>query len=184
MASKNTIFIQYFKTAIGELIIGCFENQICLLDYRYRKMRSRVDTLIQTGLNAEYIEKETPLLREVQLQVEAYLDGTRSVFTFPIKMVGTAFQCSVWEALLSIPYGKTMSYLKLAKQIGDEKAVRAVASANGANALALIIPCHRVIGSTNKLVGYAGGIPIKKRLLKLELAHSQNPNELPFWTTE
>ena len=184
MASKNTIFIQYFKTAIGELIIGCFENQICLLDYRYRKMRSRVDTRIQTGLNAEYIEKETPLLRDVQLQVEAYLDGTRSVFTFPIKMVVTAFQCSVWEALLSIPYEKTMSYLKLAKQIGDEKAVRAVASANGANALALIIPCHRIIGSTNKLVGYAGGIPIKKRLLKLEIAHSQNPNELPFWTTE
>lgn len=106
------------------------------------------------------------------------------MFTFPNKMIGTAFQCSVWEALLSIPYGKTMSYLKLAKQIGDEKAVRAVASANGANALALFIPCHRVIGSTNKLVGYAGGIRIKKRLLKLEFAHSQNPNELPFWTTE
>ena len=93
-------------------------------------------------------------------------------------------ELSVWRALISIPYGTRISYLELAKQIGDEKAVRAVDSANGANALAIIIPCHRVIGSTNKLVGYTGGIPIKKRLLKLELAHSQNPNELPFWTTK
>ena len=99
-------------------------------------------------------------------------------------MVGTPFQCSVWRALQTIPYGTTLSYLELAQQIGDRKAVRAVATANGVNALALIIPCHRVIGSTNKLVGYAGGISIKKKLLKLERAHTQNPNELPFWSTE
>ena len=184
MASKNIIFIHYFKTAVGELIIGCFENQVCVLDYRYRKMRSQVDKRLQTGLNAVYLEKETPILRTLKLQITAYLNGTLKAFTLPIKMVGTPFQCSVWRALQTIPYGTTLSYLELAQQIGDRKAVRAVATANGANALALIIPCHRVIGSTKKLVGYAGGISIKKKLLKLERAHSQNPNELPFWSTE
>lgn len=184
MGSKNIIFIHYFKTTIGELIIGCYENQVCVLDYRYRKMRSGIDKRIQTGLNAIYIEKKTPIIRKLQLQITAYLNGTQKAFTLPIKMVGTPFQCSVWRALQTIPYGTTLSYLELAQQIGDRKAVRAVASANGANALALIIPCHRVIGSTHKLVGYAGGIPTKKKLLKLERAHSQNPNELPFWSTE
>tara|TARA_B110000967_G_scaffold108703_1_gene111402 strand:+ start:101 stop:655 length:555 start_codon:yes stop_codon:yes gene_type:complete len=184
MAPKNIIFIKYYKTTIGELIIGCFENQICILDFRYRKMRTRIDKRIQTGLNAVYLEKETPLLRSARLQVKAYLNGTRDEFTLPIKMVGTPFQFSVWKALQTIPYGTTMSYLELAKQIGDEKAVRAVATANGANAIAVIIPCHRVIGSNNKLVGYAGGLPVKKRLLELELAHYQNPDELPFEATE
>ena len=184
MTTKNIIFIHYFKTVVGELIIGCFENQVCVLDYRYQKMRSRVDKRIQSGLNASYLEKETSLLRTLQLQIIDYLNGVRKAFTFSIKMVGTPFQCSVWKALQTIPYGTTVSYLELAKQIGDEKAVRAVAAANGANALALVIPCHRVIGSTRKLVGYAGGIPAKKKLLKLERAHSQNPDELPFWTSE
>jgi methylated-DNA-[protein]-cysteine S-methyltransferase len=184
MTSKNIIFIQHYKTTIGELIIGCFENQICVLDYRYRKMRSQIDKRIQTGLNAVYLEKEIPLLRATRLQIKDYLNGTRNMFSLPIKMIGTPFQLSVWRALISIPYGTTISYLELAKQIGDEKAVRAVATANGANAIALIIPCHRVIGSNNKLVGYAGGISVKKSLLQLELAHSQNPNELPFEATE
>ena len=184
MASKNIIFIHYFKTTIGELIIGCFENQICILDYRYRKMRIRVDERLQTGLNAIYYEKETPILRNLQLQITAYLNGTLKAFTLPIKMIGTPFHCSVWRALQTIPYGTTLSYLELAQQIGNRKAVRVVATANGANALALIIPCHRVIGSTHKLVGYAGGISIKKRLLKLERTYSQNPNELPLWITK
>ena len=83
-------------------------------------------------------------------------------------MVGTDFQKSVWNALLKVPYGTTSSYLQLAKVINNAKAVRAVASANGANSMAIIIPCHRIIGSNGELVGYAGGLPIKKRLLTLE----------------
>ncbi|MDG1384985.1 MAG: methylated-DNA--[protein]-cysteine S-methyltransferase [Flavobacteriaceae bacterium] len=184
MAQKNIIFIQYYKTSIGELIVGSFENQLCLLDFRYRKMREAIDKRLQTGLNAIYFEKETPLLRTVRLEIQAYLKGDRNQFSLAIKMVGSPFQLSVWNALLTIPYGTTISYLELAHQIGNKKAIRAVASANGANAIALIIPCHRVIGATNKLVGYAGGLSIKKRLLKLELAYSQNPEELPFWDSE
>lgn len=181
MASKNILFIQYFKTTIGEIIIGDFENKICLLDYRYRKMRGQVDKRIQTALNAVYFEKETPVIRAAQLQIKSYLKGSLTKFSLPIEMIGTSFQLSVWKALLTIPYGSTISYLELAQKIGDKKAVRAVAAANGANALALMIPCHRVIGSNNKLMGYAGGIPVKKKLLNLEMSQSQNPNELPFF---
>ena len=83
-------------------------------------------------------------------------------------MVGTDFQKSVWEALMNIPYGKTVSYLELSQNIGKPKAVRAVANANGANALSLFIPCHRIIGKDGSLTGYAGGLEIKKKLLELE----------------
>ena len=83
-------------------------------------------------------------------------------------MVGTDFQKSVWDALLEVPYGSTSTYLNLAKQINNEKAVRAVANANGANAIAIIIPCHRIIGTNGELTGFGGGLPLKKRLLKLE----------------
>jgi methylated-DNA-[protein]-cysteine S-methyltransferase len=89
-------------------------------------------------------------------------------------MVGTDFQKRVWEALLRVPFGTTSTYLQLAKNIKNEKAVRAVASANGANSMSIIIPCHRIIGSNGKLVGYAGGLPIKKQLLKLEQITTQS----------
>ncbi len=184
MAPKNIIFISYYKTIIGELILGSYENQLCLLDFRYRKMRSIIDNRLLTSLDAFYFEKETPLLRITILQIKAFLKGTRTEFSLPIKMVGNPFQLKVWEALKTIPYGTTISYLDLARQIGDPNAVRAVASANGANAIALIIPCRRVIGSSQKLVGYAGGLRIKKKLLETELARSKNPNELPFWEME
>ena len=92
----------------------------------------------------------------------------RQEFDVPIQMVGTDFQKSVWNALLKVAYGTTSSYLQLAKYINNEKAVRAVAGANGANAIAIIIPCHRIIGSNGELVGYAGGLPAKKSLLTLE----------------
>ena len=89
-------------------------------------------------------------------------------------MVGTDFQKQVWEALLKVPFGSTSTYLQLAKDIGNEKTVRAVANANGANSIGIVIPCHRIIGSNGELVGYAGGLPTKKRLLKLE----QSRNDL------
>ncbi|MBW2367207.1 MAG: methylated-DNA--[protein]-cysteine S-methyltransferase, partial [Deltaproteobacteria bacterium] len=92
----------------------------------------------------------------------------RKSFDIPILMVGTDFQKSVWRALMKVPYGVTSTYLELAKDIDNEKAVRAVAGANGANSIGLIIPCHRIIGSNGELIGYGGGLPVKKRLLKLE----------------
>ncbi len=164
----NQISIQSYKTKIGELLLGSFDGKLCLLDYKYRKMRAAVDNRIKTGLDAEFTEQDNELLETTRLQIDEYLKGNRTKFELPLLTVGTDFQKSVWNALLEIPYGSTSTYLQLAKSLNHEKAVRAVASANGANSLSIVIPCHRIIESNGGLGGYAGGIPIKKRLLELE----------------
>ena len=153
---------------MGELILGSFDNQLCMADWRYRKKRINIDRRLQQGLNAEYIEQDTVILQQTRQQLDEYLKRKRKSFDVPLLMVGTDFQKQVWQALIDIPYGKTCSYFQLSKNIGNEKAVRAVASANGANAISILIPCHRVIGSDGSLTGYAGGLPAKKELLQLE----------------
>ena len=168
------INIQYCKTKIGELILGSFEGKLCLLDFRYRKMRKSVDERIKKGLNANFVENNTEIIEKTRAELDEYFHGNRKVFDVPLQMVGTDFQKGVWEALLRVPFGTTSTYLQLAKNIKNEKAVRAVAAANGANSMAIIIPCHRIIGSNGELVGYAGGLQIKKRLLKLEQITTQS----------
>ena len=162
------ICIQYHKTKIGELILGSFEGKLCLLDFNYRKMRNAVDNRIKKGLNADFIEEDSEIIEKTRTELDEYFKENRREFDVPIQMVGTDFQKSVWNALLKVAYGTTSTYLQLAKDINNGKAVRAVAGANGANAIAIIIPCHRIIGSSGELVGYAGGLPTKKRLLTLE----------------
>jgi len=117
----------------------------------------------------EIIEKnETALLKEAIKQLNEYFDGKRSSFDLKLQLQGTEFQKKVWNALIEIPFGETRSYGEIAKIIGNEKASRAVGMANNKNPIAIIIPCHRVIGANGKLVGYAGGLDIKEELLKLE----------------
>ncbi len=164
----SVIHVQYYKNSDTEFIIGAYEDKLCLLDYRYRKMREQIDKRLQKGLNAEYLFEDTATLQRARLELDEYFSLQRSSFDIPLLMVGSDFQKSVWEGLLRVPYGKTASYLELAKDIGNEKAVRAVANANGANAISIMIPCHRIIGSNGKLTGYAGGLALKKRLLDLE----------------
>ena len=107
-------------------------------------------------------------LKEAVLQLQDYFDGKRTTFTFPLNPSGTDFQKKVWNELLHIPFGKTCSYLDLSKKLGDVKAIRAVASANGKNPLWIVVPCHRVIGTNGSLTGYAGGLWRKKWLLEHE----------------
>lgn len=107
-------------------------------------------------------------LKEAVLQLQDYFDGKRTTFTFPLNPSGTEFQKKVWDELLHIPFGKTCSYLELSKKLGDVKAIRAVASANGKNPLWIVVPCHRVIGTDGSLTGYAGGLWRKKWLLEHE----------------
>lgn len=133
-------------------------------------MRESIDARLQKGLKAEYIQEYTPILEEAVKQLDEYFNRERKTFDVPLLMVGTDFQKQVWQGLIDIPHGTTCSYLELSKRIGNEKAVRAVASANGANAISIMIPCHRIIGSDGSLVGYAGGLPAKKKLLQLEQA--------------
>jgi len=171
---QKKIYIDYFKTPIGDLIIGSYEEELCLCDWRYRKMRYSIDEKIQTALKANYVEKKSSIIEETKRQLYQYIDQNRSDFDIPLCFIGTDFQKKVWNALLKIPYGKTMTYSALAKQLGNIKAIRAVATANGANPISIIVPCHRIIGSDGSMVGYAGGMEIKKKLLQLEKALPEN----------
>lgn len=164
----ENINIQYFKTAYGELILGSHDNHLIMADWRYRKMRDRIDKRLQSRLSASYIEKSSTVLDLTRQQLTDYFNYERKNFDIPLKLIGTEFQKNVWGNLKKIAYGKTTSYLELANSISNPQAVRAVANANGANAMSIIIPCHRVIGSNGSLGGYAGGLPAKRKLLDLE----------------
>ncbi|WP_020606458.1 methylated-DNA--[protein]-cysteine S-methyltransferase [Spirosoma spitsbergense] len=113
-------------------------------------------------------------VRQAVEQLMAYFAGTRQTFDFRLNPVGTTFQQTVWRALLDVPYGTTVSYLTLSRQIGDEKAIRAVAAANGRNPLWIVVPCHRIIGSDGSLTGYAGGLWRKQWLLEHEGAFARS----------
>ena len=119
-----------------------------------------------------------PLLQTCATQLDEYFSGKRKSFDLPLEQEGTVFQQKVWELLCHIPFGKTISYHQLASQYGDLKAIRAVASANGKNNLAIIVPCHRVIGSNRSLTGYAGGLWRKKWLLEHEAKHHAGVSQL------
>jgi methylated-DNA-[protein]-cysteine S-methyltransferase len=164
----DTIFLHSYSSPVGELILGDFNNQLCLCDWQYRKMRKEVDKRLLNGLQAAFETQLTPLLQETVLQLEAYFNQKLTHFDLPLLLVGTNFQQTVWKALQHIDYGKTQTYLGLSKQLNNPKAIRAVASANGANAISIIIPCHRIVGSNQELIGYAGGLSVKQKLLALE----------------
>lgn len=164
----NHICIQYYKTPFGELVLGSYSEQLCLCDWRYRKMRTTIDNRITQGLDASFVQRDSVVLRETKKQLNEYFSHSRRLFSIPLLLVGTEFQKSVWNKLLQLPFGQTTNYLQLAERLGNKNAVRAVASANGANAISIIVPCHRVIGRNGQLVGYAGGLTAKRKLLALE----------------
>jgi O-6-methylguanine DNA methyltransferase len=119
-------------------------------------------------LNTIQLKPDDPDMFNVYPQLKEYFGGERKDFDLPLEIEGTEFQKRVWNELLKIPYGRTISYKELAVRLGDEKVIRAAASANGANPLPVVIPCHRVIGSDGSLIGYGGGLEIKEKLLVLE----------------
>ena len=162
------INIQYYKTDIGELIFGSYENNLCMCDWRYRKNRTIVDDRIKHYLQTDFAEENSDVIENAQQQLGEYFSKKRKEFSVPLLLCGTAFQKSVWNELHKIPYGKTCTYLELSKKIQASNSVRAVAAANGANALSMFVPCHRVIGSDRELMGYAGGLFAKKKLIELE----------------
>lgn len=167
------IVTSVYQSPVGELIMGSFEDQLCLCDWRFRKMRSSIDIRIAQELDAEYCEGSSTVIEQTKRELSEYFDGERTDFSVPLLPVGSDFQKTVWRTLTKIPFGKTVSYLDLSLKLGNAKAIRAVASANGANALSILIPCHRVIGTDGGLVGYAGGINAKRKLLELEGSQNQ-----------
>ena len=150
-----------YNTPIGEITIA--ENNKAITDISYKQLK--------------YDIKETLLIKKTYNELDEYFKGVRTTFDIPLELHGTPFQIKVWEALKTVPYGKTASYKDIAKIIGNEKACRAVGMANNKNPIIIIIPCHRIIGSNGSLTGYAGGLDIKHQLLKLEKSNKTDINK-------
>jgi methylated-DNA-[protein]-cysteine S-methyltransferase len=162
------LYTTYYHSPIGPLKIQCSD--------RYIKA-----VIFDDAESTQNDEHE--LLQACTKQLDEYFAGKCKHFTVPLNQDGTEFQIKVWNLLCKIPYGKTISYNTLAKQYGDLKAIRAVAAANGKNNIAIIVPCHRVIGSDHSLVGYAGGLWRKKWLLDHEAKYHLGVQEFNFITT-
>lgn len=139
-----------------------------MCDWQVEKHRDHVDRRLGRVLQAGFVEGMSEVIAKAVRQLDEYFARKRQTFDVPLFFVGTEFQKSVWNELLNIPFGTTVSYGEMAERIGMPKAVRAVANANGANSLSIFAPCHRVIGSDRSLTGYGGGLPAKKFLLELE----------------
>jgi len=148
----------YIKTPLGIAKIVGDENGI---------------SVISVSDDGEVSSTISSILKESVSQLNEYFEGKRTHFTFKLNPQGTEFQQKVWKGLLEIPFGKTMTYMELSKKLGDVKAIRAVASANGKNPLWIVVPCHRVIGTDGSLTGYAGGLWRKKWLLEYENPSNQ-----------
>lgn len=168
MKEKNAVRIQHYHSPCGELMIGSFEKKLCLCDWVAAKHRDRVDKRLKRLLQADYKEEMSEVLQKACRQLDEYFNGKRTAFDIPLLPIGTEFQKRVWLELQKIPYGTTVSYGALAELLGEPKSVRAVANANGANAISIFIPCHRIIGNNHSLTGYAGGLEAKRWLLNRE----------------
>lgn len=160
------LYTAYYTSPVGLLKLQCSDKHIKSVTF--------------SDAEGEIQNDEHKLLHACAKQLEEYFAGKRKQFTLPLNQDGTEFQEKVWDLLYKIPYGKTISYNELSKQYGDLKAIRAVASANGKNNIAIIVPCHRVIGSNHSLVGYAGGLWRKKWLLDHEAKHHLGVQEFNF----
>ena len=166
--SKQQINLQYYHSPCGELVLASVGEELCLCDWKDNPCAERNIRRLVSGLNAELKIEASPVSNETRRQLEEYFAGNRKAFSIPLHPVGTDFQLQVWNALLNIPYGATMSYSQIAAGIGSPNAVRAVSGAIGANGISILIPCHRVIGSNRSLTGYAGGLEAKRMLLEIE----------------
>ena len=163
------------------MIAGATDQGICLFDFAERRMMESIMKRIEKGLQATLVPGEHPMFDMLKQQMDEYFAGTRKDFDLPLVLVGTEFQKSVWHGLQQIPYGKTRSYEQQSVFLGNEKAIRAVARANGENGLGIIIPCHRVIGKNGSLTGYGGGLWRKQWLLEHEAKHAGNDQQLSMF---
>ena len=169
---ESSIWINRVATPLGSMIVGVHDSGLCLLEFAERRMLDTQLKRLTRHMGRVFLPGEHPMMEQVRREVDAYFDGSLRAFSLPIRTPGTAFQESVWEALQEIPYGETRSYAQVAETIGQPEAVRAVGRANGDNRIAIVVPCHRVVGSSGEPVGYGGGIWRKEYLLAMEQAQA------------
>ena len=155
----------YYETPIGELLLAGDDDGLAMIGFPKGSMRRDPES--------DWIYNEKPLASACK-QLGEYFSGKRKSFDLPLQFDGTEFQVSVLKALQDIPYGETVSYGEIARRIGKPKAVRAVGAANGRNPLPIVVPCHRVIGSSGDLTGFGGGLDTKEALLRLEAEQTQD----------
>jgi len=162
MTNAEEIAIAYYESPVGRLVLKANEDFLTELNFVEEDERLAI-----TSSNS-VSKKQELILQKCKMQLNEYFSGQRKNFDIPFIQNGTEFQQKVWESLLQIPFGRTISYLQLSKNIGNKKSIRAVGTANGRNNLAIVVPCHRVIGSDGSLTGYAGGLWRKQWLLEHE----------------
>jgi AraC family transcriptional regulator, regulatory protein of adaptative response / methylated-DNA-[protein]-cysteine methyltransferase len=165
---ENVITVTRILTPLGPMLAGATDDGICLLEFVDRRMLETQIKRLKKYLDAEFVPGNNKHFEKLSDQLKEYFYGKRKTFSVPLNIPGTEFQLRVWKELQNIPYNETRSYKEQAIAINNPKAVRAVARANGDNRIAIIIPCHRVIGNNGELVGYGGGIWRKQYLLNLE----------------
>ena len=171
--NKQVILINRLTTPIGSMFIGATEQGLCLLEFTDRKMLETEFRDLQKALNAEILIGENKHIQQGKQELQAYFNGERTLFEVPLHTPGTPFQQAAWKALLTIPYGTTTTYQNQAEKLNKPNAARAVARANGFNRLAIIVPCHRIIGKNGNLTGYGGGIERKQWLIEFERKKSK-----------
>ena len=164
----DAVRLAWIESPLGPLIAGADDRGICLLEFSDRRMLEAQLQTLARRLRRTLVPGEHHFLEQLRSELAEYFAGTRKEFTVPLHAPGTPFQERVWNELLKVPYGELRSYEQIAIAVGSPKAVRAVGTANGMNRIAIVIPCHRVIGKDGTPTGYGGGIWRKQRLLDLE----------------
>lgn len=163
---------RHIDTPLGKMLACASDEGICIFDFAFRRMMPSIIARVKKASGCEMEEGEHDYFNLLESQLAEYFRGERKEFELPLHLMGSPFQLRVWEGLKQIPYGQSRSYKAQSLFLGDEKAVRAVARANGENCLAIIIPCHRVVGDNGNLTGYSGGLRAKQWLLDHERKHS------------
>ncbi|NND70930.1 MAG: methylated-DNA--[protein]-cysteine S-methyltransferase [Rhodothermales bacterium] len=174
--SSVMVKIKRVTSPLGILLVGATDEAVVLLEFGDRRMLATQLKTLTKRFSCPVVPGSNSLIEQMEAELTAYFAGDLQTFETPVEFPGTDFQVETWNALRSIPYGETRSYQDIARQLGRENSVRAVANANGANRIAIVIPCHRVIGSDGSLTGYGGGLWRKQRLLELEGALVPEPD--------
>lgn len=162
------IFRTQFSTVLGEMSAAATEQGVCFLEFTEDNRREDTLQLVSARLKMAVTDRNHPHLALLESQLQDYFAGKRMIFTVPLVLPGTPFQQKVWDALLSVPFGSTITYSMLAESLSSPRAVRAVWRANGMNPVSVLVPCHRVTGKNGELTGYAGGTDRKAWLLAHE----------------
>lgn len=172
LTPTEVLATHHISTPLGDMLAGVLNSKLVLLEFVVKQRHLRQLRVAKRLFNATIMEQREPLHDRLQQELNEYFSGRRQRFTIPMQTPGTEFQQQVWQQLLAIPCGETLSYQSLAERVGIPGASRAVGTANGANRIAILVPCHRVINKSGNLGGYGGGLRRKSELLKLERQHA------------